>query len=94
MNTFQLEIVTPDRADPVRDVAAIEVPAEGGRLTVLAGHQPLVCLLRPGILRIRPPAGAPEEWRVAGGTLTVAPERVTVLTREASAASRPTSQGG
>ena len=60
MRSFKMEIVTPDRHYPERDVTFLDVPAEQGRLTVLAGHEPLICGLCDGLLRLRvaPPVAA------------------------------------
>ena len=79
MTPFTLEIVTPGEARPPREVAAVEVPAEEGRLTVLAGHQPLVCTIRAGRVRVRDASGENRIWRVGAGTLTVDPGRATLL---------------
>lgn len=70
MSTFRLSIVTPDIAYPTRDVESLDVSAEEGRLTVLARHQPMICLVRAGDLRIGIPGGL-ETWAVAGGVLRV-----------------------
>ena len=48
MRTFKLEIVTRDAGYPPREVTSLNVPAARGRLTVLARHQPLVCMLQAG----------------------------------------------
>jgi F-type H+-transporting ATPase subunit epsilon len=81
VNAFRLEIVSPDTAYPARDVAALDVPAAGGRLSVLARHQPLVCLLEAGTVRLRSADGVVEEWTIEGGSLRVASDMVTLLVR-------------
>jgi F0F1-type ATP synthase epsilon subunit len=83
MSTFELEILTPDRAAPPRPVESLSVPAEGGRLTVLSRHQPLVCLVRAGAVHITAADGQREHWTVGPGTLRVARDRVTLLTERA-----------
>ena len=91
MNTFRLEMVTPEETYPARAVEAVDVPAAYGRLTVLAGHEPFVCSLGPGELRIRPAPDAgggetptvDETWTVRRGTLVVERESVTLLVRGA-----------
>lgn len=84
MKTFPLEIVTRDDAFPVRDVVSVDVPAALGRLAVLAGHQPLVCVLKEGTMTVVTPEGEKELWQVSSGTMTVDRERVTVLAHRAS----------
>ena len=79
MKTFPLEIVTRDEAFPLRDVVSVDVPAALGRLTVLAGHQPLVCMLTEGGMFVGTPDGEKERWQITGGTMTVDRLQVTVL---------------
>ena len=83
MKTFKLELVWRDGAAPARDVTFLDVPAEDGRLTVLAGHQPAVCLLKAGRVFIDAAEGTRETWTVAGGTLCVTREVTTILTSRA-----------
>ena len=77
---FALEILTPTGALPPRRLRFLDVPAEGGRLTVLPRHQPLICLLRAGEVVTRDEAGSEERWRIDTGTLTVGRAGVTLLT--------------
>jgi F-type H+-transporting ATPase subunit epsilon len=83
MNTFAFEIVTPAQAHPAREVVSVDAPGEDGRLTIMARHEPLVCLLRAGPVNIRTAEGGQETWSVAGGALAVRPDGVTLLTTEA-----------
>ena len=78
MSTFTLRIVTPALAYPDREVVSVDVPAEAGRLTVLARHQPLVCLVRKGEVRIGT-GSAVECWQVKAGVLRVQPSNVVLL---------------
>ena len=79
MKTFHLEIVTRESALAERSVVSINVPAEHGRLTVLARHQAFVCGLRAGEARIGLPEGTREVWRIGPGTLTVRDDRAVLL---------------
>jgi len=88
MNTFPLTIVTPAEARPARDVISVDLPGEEGRLTIMAHHEPLVCLLRQGVAQIRTSEGDPQDWVIEGGTLTVSLDSVTLLTRDARPAPR------
>jgi F0F1-type ATP synthase epsilon subunit len=83
MSSFELEILTPLARYPRRKVSAVDVPAEKGRLTVLAGHQPLVCTLNRGAVRIEGTDGVTERWQVAEGFMTVLREGVTLLVESA-----------
>src|SRR5947208_5774310 len=84
-DTFQLEIVTPEKK--VVDVAATEaqIPGKNGYLGILPGHAPLITELAVGEITFK--AGAEEQrLAVAWGFAEVLPDRVTIL---AETAERP-----
>jgi F-type H+-transporting ATPase subunit epsilon len=84
-DTFQLEIVTPEKK--VVDTAAVEVqiPGKNGYLGVLPGHAPLITELAVGEITYRAD-GAPRRLAVAWGFAEVLPDKVTIL---AETAERP-----
>jgi F-type H+-transporting ATPase subunit epsilon len=77
--TFQVEVVTPDATAVSARATALRAPAWEGYLGVLAGHAPLLCVLKPGVLTFRDPDGATKYYAVKGGFMEVTPERVVVL---------------
>src|SRR5258708_23502772 len=81
-DTFQLEIVTPEKK--VVDTAAEEaqIPGKNGYLGVLPGHAPLITELAVGAITFR--AGASEQ-RLAGawGIAQVLPDKVAILAESA-----------
>ena len=79
MNTFDLEILTPERTIFHAAVRAVTVPAEDGRLGVLAGHAPLLCVLQAGEVDITAEDGAAELIVVTGGFLEVEENRARIL---------------
>jgi F-type H+-transporting ATPase subunit epsilon len=84
-DTFQLEIVTPEKK--VVDTAATEVqiPGKNGYLGVLPGHAPLITELAVGEIKYR--SGSDEQrLAVAWGFAEVLPGKVTIL---AETAERP-----
>src|ERR1700726_4524424 len=87
MDTFQLEIVTPEKK--VVDTAATEaqIPGKNGYLGVLPGHAPLITELAVGEVTFRV-GNNNEEQRlaVAWGFAEVLPDKVTIL---AETAERP-----
>ncbi len=93
MRTFKLEIVTRDAGYPPREVTSLNVPAARGRLTVLARHQPLVCMLQAGRVTILDAEGAGEDWRIGEGTMTVTREIVTLLVHDAERVAPQTQTG-
>jgi F-type H+-transporting ATPase subunit epsilon len=84
-DTFQLEIVTPEKK--VVDTAAeeIQIPAKNGYLGVLPGHAPLITELSVGEITYRE-NGAEQQLAVAWGFVEVLPNKVTIL---AETAERP-----
>lgn len=78
MKPFRLEVVTPERTVISEEVESLVVPAEDGYLGILAGHAPLLCLLRPGqVAVIR--EGKGRQFAVAGGYLEVSANRAILL---------------
>ena len=77
-DSFQLEIVTPEKM-VVRDVAEeIQIPGRNGYLGVLPGHAPLITELGAGEITYRG-GGQSHRFCVAWGFAEVLPDRVTVL---------------
>jgi F-type H+-transporting ATPase subunit epsilon len=79
MATFQLSILTPERAVFEGPVEYVEVPGTEGYLGVLAHHAALVTGMAPGRLTVRREGGAVEHWQVSGGFFEVSNNRATVL---------------
>lgn len=85
MDTFELEIVTPDKL-VVKDVAEeVQIPGKNGYLGVLPGHAPLITELSVGEISYKT-AGATFSLAVAWGFAEVLPNKVTIL---AESAERP-----
>jgi F-type H+-transporting ATPase subunit epsilon len=77
-DTFQLEIVTPEKMI-VRDTAEeAQIPGENGYLGVLPGHAPLITELGAGEISYRS-GGQSHRFAMAWGFAEVLPDRVTVL---------------
>jgi F-type H+-transporting ATPase subunit epsilon len=77
MATFHFELASPERLIFSGEVEHVVVPGSEGEFGVLAGHAPLVAMLRPGVLSI---VGANERrFVVRGGFAEVNPQGVTVL---------------
>jgi F-type H+-transporting ATPase subunit epsilon len=84
-DTFQLEIVTPEKKVVDTAAAEVQIPGSNGYLGVLPGHAPLITELAVGEISYR---SGVEERRlaVAWGFAEVLPDRVTIL---AETAERP-----
>jgi F-type H+-transporting ATPase subunit epsilon len=84
-DTFQLEIVTPEKM-VVRDTAEeMQVPGKNGYLGILPGHAPLVTELAVGEISYRN-GGNTHHLAVAWGFAEVLPDKVTVLAETAERA--------
>lgn len=75
MRTFRLEVLTPERKFLDADVELLTVEADDGRLTVLAGHAPMVAPVHDGLLEVRV-GGKDREAFHGMGFLEVRPDKV------------------
>jgi F-type H+-transporting ATPase subunit epsilon len=78
MATFQFELVTPDKVLFSGPVDQVDVPGVEGDFGVLAGHAPLVALIKPGVLVIHE-GGNKHRIVVLGGFAEVNPQGLTIL---------------
>jgi F-type H+-transporting ATPase subunit epsilon len=77
-DSFQLEIVTPEKM-VVRDTAnEVQIPGRNGYLGVLPGHAPLITELGAGEISYRT-GGELHRFSMAWGFAEVLPDRVTIL---------------
>ena len=83
MNLFRLEIITPYQEYPAQQIEFLDVPAHEGRLTVLAGHEPCLCLILTGIVRVRGSEGETPIHVTGPGTLRVTPAGAVLVVLEA-----------
>jgi F-type H+-transporting ATPase subunit epsilon len=84
-DTFQFEIVTPEKL-VVRDVAEeMQIPGKDGYLGILPGHAPLITELAVGQISYRT-GGYTHYLAVAWGFAEVLPDKVTILAETAERA--------
>ena len=84
-DTFQLEIVTPEKM-VVRDTAEeMQIPGKNGYLGILPGHAPLITELAVGEITYRN-ANVTRHLSVAWGFAEVLPDKVTILAETAERA--------
>jgi F-type H+-transporting ATPase subunit epsilon len=82
MKTFRFEIVSPDLHETYDEVSFLDVPSHDGRMSVLAGHQPTVCLLEDGVVHVRAADGE-KRMAIRGGVLSIDRALVSLLSRQA-----------
>jgi F-type H+-transporting ATPase subunit epsilon len=85
MDTFELEIVTPERLVVKDVVREIQVPGKKGYIGILAGHAPLITELDVGEITYQN-GGAVHRLACASGFAEVLPEKVTILAETAERA--------
>jgi F-type H+-transporting ATPase subunit epsilon len=78
MANFHFHLVSPEKLLFSGEVTQVDVPGLEGDFGVLAGHAPMVTLLRPGILTVHV-NGAQEQMVVLGGFAEVSGNGLTVL---------------
>ena len=81
--SFQFDLVSPEKllmSDPVEQVT---VPGADGQFTVLKGHAPFLSTLKPGILDITAEDGSSQRIYVRGGFADVNASGLTVLAEQA-----------
>ena len=77
MATFRFDLVSPEQLVYSGEVEHVVVPGTEGEFGVLAGHAPLIAMLRPGVVRILGPDE--QDLLVVGGFAEVSPEGLTIL---------------
>ena len=78
MATFHFDLVSPEKLAFSGDVEQVDIPAMEGDFGVLAGHAPIVAVLRPGFLTITAD-GKHEKIIVLGGLAEMSEKGLTVL---------------
>ncbi|ANB90963.1 ATP synthase F0F1 subunit epsilon [Moraxella ovis] len=86
MATFKCRVVSAREELYAGDISVLVAAGHDGEIGILAGHTPLITLLRPGTLRLKNAEGAEEIIYVSGGVLEVQPNIVTVLADSAERA--------
>lgn len=78
MAKFHFELVSPDKISFSGEVDQVDVPGAEGDFGVLAGHAPLIALLRPGMMKVYV-ADEQTQFVVLGGFAEISPDGLTVL---------------
>lgn len=78
MATFHFDLVSPEKLAFSGDVDQVDVPGVEGDFGVLAGHAPVVAVIRPGILTVTS-GGTQQKIIVLGGLAEMSEKGLTVL---------------
>lgn len=80
MNIMQVEVVSNENSIYSGEASFAVVPTVNGELGIYPRHEPIMSLVRPGVLRLTVPNNSQEVLvAVAGGVLEVRPHKITVL---------------
>lgn len=86
MDTFLLEIATPEKSLVKEQVSEAQVPGADGYLGILPQHAPLLSRLKPGLLTYKSGAGKENTIAVHGGFLEIKDNHVRCLVDQAERA--------
>ena len=78
------ELVSPERLLLSVEADMVVVPGSEGDFAVLAGHQPIISLLRPGSIDVYEGDKVSERIFVAGGFVEFSEDRLVILAEEAT----------
>ena len=68
----------------------VSAKAGEGEIGILAGHEPVLSVLKPGEVRVFAERGAqPERWQVEGGFLSFDTNHLTIVVDDAVPGARP-----
>jgi F-type H+-transporting ATPase subunit epsilon len=84
--TFQLELVAADRIVWSGEATMVIARTLEGEVGILANHAPLLGVLAPGAVEIRPEEGSSLIAAVDGGFISVAHNRISILAERAELA--------
>ena len=81
-NTFQFEILTPEKVFYRGSISSLVAPGTNGYFGVLAHHAPLVARSSGGKLKVRDQSQREKYFTVGPGIVEVVKNRVIFLTRQ------------
>ena len=84
-DSFDFELVSPERLLVSEKVTEVIIPATLGEMTVLAKHAPTMTTIKPGVLTVKLVSGQVKKYVVFGGFADILPTGCTVLAESAVA---------
>lgn len=82
-DSFNFELVSPERLLVSADVTAVVIPGTDGEMTVMAQHAPVMTTVKAGIVKLTKADGAEDKFVVFGGFADVLPTGCTLLAESA-----------
>jgi F-type H+-transporting ATPase subunit epsilon len=80
---LHFDLVSPERLLLSESVDMVTVPGKEGDFGVLAGHAPVMAVLRPGVINVDDAGKAQQRIFVRGGFAEVTPAGLTILAENA-----------
>ena len=80
MNTFQFNIMTPEREALSVQAEMVKLCLPDGEYVLLAGHEPVTCALEYGLVAYRSGTGETHKLLVAQGFAEMRPDRAVIFT--------------
>ncbi|GCA53283.1 F0F1 ATP synthase subunit epsilon [Sinorhizobium meliloti] len=81
--SFNFELVSPERLLVSEKVTEVVIPATEGEMTVMANHAPTMTTVKPGVVAVKTAAGKTERYAVFGGFADILPSGCTLLAESA-----------
>jgi F-type H+-transporting ATPase subunit epsilon len=81
--SFQFELVSPERLLVSEQVEQVVIPGAEGEMTVLANHAPAMTTIKPGVVTVKLAGGQEDRFVVFGGFADILPSGCTLLAESA-----------
>jgi F-type H+-transporting ATPase subunit epsilon len=82
-DSFNFELVSPERLLLSGSVREVVIPATEGEMTVMANHAPTMTTIKPGVLTVKFADGKTDRYVVFGGFADILPTGCTLLAESA-----------
>jgi F-type H+-transporting ATPase subunit epsilon len=82
-DTFQFDLVSPERRLASFPARRAQIPGTEGEFTAMPNHAPFLTTLKPGFVEVTGADGAVTSYLVTGGFAEVSPEATAVLAERA-----------
>jgi F-type H+-transporting ATPase subunit epsilon len=77
------DLVAPERLLLSTEAEMVTIPGVDGYMGVLRGHEPVITILRAGMIDVKSIDGSDTRFFIRGGFADVSADRITVLAEEA-----------
>ena len=81
--SFNFELVSPERLLVSADVLSVVVPGTDGEMTVMANHAPVMSTVKAGVVTLTLADGKQDQYVVFGGFADILPTGCTLLAESA-----------